>query len=458
MRTTLTNRLVLPSLLCLLMTGAAAAETRYVTNAIALKRGDLEELRTTVYATNTSETDTIDVDVVFVNQATNGANPAHEYPTQPLSPGETAEWSTPDPYKIGFFRIDSVDDLLIKAMTSLAPRPLAKIDVSTLLDIQEANVIRAADAFAADTKAVLDLRWGVTQIHVQGLNAGSTTCTADVFDNLGAPVGSGLGLTVPSMGMKRYRSVIDLIKTLSTSVSRVEIVCDNAFYPEAYLWVSSERDFSIISPEREPNPPGPPTVDYGPYDIFVPTNNNPQKRYEFRPPNGKYERFVVKWSIVFKGWSPQGGRTDKIHGLMYLIFKDYRAGAMGSLIARGPNKNFIRDVWGFGMKHADKFRFQKAFDPSKVFVDGQKYDFCYDFDFVTGLITITIFDNLTGGQIWKKTSPPSQSPDLGGSIQVTANNNLFYIRLGDSGHENNKSKSIGWKYKLEKFSLYPVAP
>jgi len=333
---------------------------------------------------------------------------------------------------------------------------LARIDVSTLLDIQEANVIRATDAFAADRKAVLDLRWGVTQIYVQGLNAGSTTCTADVFDNLGVPVGSGLGLTVPSMGMKRYKSVIDLIKPLSTSVSRVEIVCDNAFYPEAYLWVSGERDFSIISPEREPNPPGPPTIDYGPYDIHKPTNNKPQARYEFRPPAGKYERFVVKWSIVFNGWSPQGGRTDKFHGLMYLVFKDYYSGAMGALKARGPNKNFIRGTWGFRLKHKVKNRFQKNFNK---FVVGEKYDFCYDFDLVNKLITLTIFDNLTGDQIWQMTSPPSQSPDLGGSIQVTASNNLFYILLGDTGHEKaNHSKSIGWKYKLEKFSLYPVAP
>jgi hypothetical protein len=140
---------------------------------------------------------------------------------------------------------------------------------------------------------------------------------------------------------------------------------------------------------------------------------------------------------------------------MFLVFNDYRAGAMGSLVVRGPEKNFIRDVWGFGMKHADKFRFQKSFNK---FREGKKYNFCYEFDLVAKLITLTIVDDASGDQIFKMTSPPSQSPNIGSSIRVTSGD-IFVISMGDTGAEShNHSKSIGWEYKLNQFLLEPVGP
>lgn len=446
MRRSLTNRWFLPSLLCLLIAGAAAAETRYATVFSALPKGALK-IFSTLFVTNVSD-DPVDIDTFFVNRGAKGA--LAERTPDTLLPGEVVPFIVPDGFEIGYFGVDSDSQLLMKASVAVVDTATTP---PTLIDIDEANVIGVGDAFAADTKAIVDAQWGISNLYVQNFGTSTTTCTADLFDDVGLPIVGGSGLTVAifPMAMRRFHSVMNFIQTLASPVLRIEITCAHPFYPQGYFFDSDRRDISILSPEKEPDPPSPPTIIYDGFASFRPTKSNPQKVFEFRPPIGDYERFIVKWQITFGGWAPDGGNTDNIHGLLVLQWNGFRSGLMGSLFARGPNRNFIRDVWGFGQKNPQKARFSKSFNK---FVVGKTYDLCYDFDLVAQKITIEILD--AGAVIFKMTSPPDKSPDLGGSIH-RGSADLFLIKLGIPGHEDNKSASVGWKYQIKTFELFPLA-
>ena len=246
------------------------------------------------------------------------------------------------------------------------------------------------------------------------------------------------------------------ILPLPTSLSRVEIICNRPFFPQGYRWEWMERDYSIISPEDEPSPPPPPSIVYGPFPAFKPTFSTPTKIFDITPPVGDYERVFVKWRVTFGGWAPGnccGQHTDDFHNLLLVVKNNYGPGALSHLNARGPNRNFIRQVWGFNLKHKDKFRWHKGFNPN-IWVVGRIYDLEFDFDLVTELITIKM--SYAGNVVWETVSPESQRPRVG-SIHI-GSGDKFVVRFGDSGAEINKSVTVKWRYLLQEFTVFPKAP
>ena len=306
-------------------------------------------------------------------------------------------------------------------------------------DYDELTIVDSSMAYFGGEIADVQAPDGLTQLVVTNFSTSRNSCVAVVYDSTNELVGERT-MSMKPTSLKKFRGVVPLVASTADGHGRVEVECEEPFYPQGILQHVATKNIASLSPQPGLVPPEEP----GDWDWQSPvggvhkaTTGNPVKRVNFYPPAGNYTVARLKFYLKRGPWANDG--VNSRHNICWLVVGGHNYKMLSYL-------NFIEDH-----RVTPKVFLRHGID---VIGPDQTYE--------TGS-----YDSVQGRKVnftvtWAGNGKVSATTDDGFVIgNINSNTNQFYVSgsgivldMGFNGIDNpNEPAQPGWEWGSWQLSL-----
>ncbi len=410
-----------------------------------------EQLQTQIWVSNTDQKNGLDVTYYFIPDFTNGLDRPTDSTHAQIAPGTTIflEGFAPSGTR-GLLELSGADSMQVSAKLSRIDSRAPSAFGTSLPVISSSTMIPAGQT--AELQGLERSSDGIiSNFGVVNLGQSPVSCQASAFHADGTQIGGTATLAFNPLTLVHFDDVLNVLGETDVTGVRVDINCDQPFYPYSVVYGSSTGDIfvglpaasgaSLLSPPGSLPNCGSGSVCYDyPGIVFTST---PADTYQFitlSPPSGVYSQIKVHLEIQINGWSPP---VTNAHGLLYMI-RDRNYDMYASAFLRGPNSNQLVLRHGFNQTAGDKAKLVTGFAPTL----GNWYALDYLYDPINKTIVLTM-STLDGQVLAKLTGTPNVK-----QINIDPGQNIL-IGLSNPGTNDSEPASIGWVYSNLHVELVP---
>lgn len=321
----------------------------------------------------------------------------------------------------------------------------------------ELPVVTADNLVSAGSSAHLQgwLRGGDRITDFGMVNAGQEArCTVSLFRAGGGAILANAEFPWQAVSYRQFPDALGLLGVAAVSDVRLEVTCDQPFYP--FALVTDRRTGEMMSIEPSglgassiPTPGAPFECPAGsvcfenPSVFHAPTPNRPVHRESVTPPAGTYRRVRAIVRVFHGGWF--ASRPQGLHNIFWMVKNARNRDMFGYVNVRGPNVNDVFIRHGFNLTQEQKPRIDRPL----VLNPGATYIFEYIYDMGQRFLQLTVSDDFGNVLATLGGVPNVTSVSFNGS--QTLDMDFGFVE----GLNPNEPPTYGWEYRDLVIELTP---